>query len=450
MKKYLLLVILLLMSLSALAQRKKTNKNVETVPQLSYSEIIANNYADSLRLLKNYYDSAWVYQNKDVLRNPYYFQIFFKPTLYSKPLSQRMDNVWEGQYNKIKRYYSLGDYRDEELQRDSARNNMLAEFYINYPQFIDITEAELRSNEGLRKEAENTAPLKHDVTLSDKITLETPHDVIEPVKVISRRPNFWKLAATLRLQYFQYYSSENWREGKNKYNSLSISSYITANYNFKDKVIFNNSLNFNLAFQTQRSDTIHPIQPTSNEMRMINTFGLRAIKNVYYSVTLDHRTPIIPKYNFNSYYVTQDFFSPYQGVYGVGFTYNVKILKKYPISFNASPVSIQYRYMDRNALARYGKSGKRHHYEAYGSNLQLTWDWQKLFKVLRWRLNWTYYTNYKMVQTECENTIDFSINKYLATTLVIIPRFDDTRLDSRGRRRIQLKETLSFGFTYNF
>ena len=151
MKKYLLLVILLLMSLSALAQRKKTNKNVETVPQLSYSEIIANNYADSLRLLKNYYDSAWVYQNKDVLRNPYYFQIFFKPTLYSKPLSQRMDNVWEGQYNKIKRYYSLGDYRDEELQRDSARNNMLAEFYINYPQFIDITEAELRSNEGLRK-----------------------------------------------------------------------------------------------------------------------------------------------------------------------------------------------------------------------------------------------------------------------------------------------------------
>lgn len=106
--------------------------------------------------------------------------------------------------------------------------------------------------------------------------------------------------------------------------------------------------------------------------------------------------------------------------------------------------------MDRNALARYGKSGKRHHYEAYGSNLQLTWDWQKLFKVLRWRLNWTYYTNYKMVQTECENTIDFSINKYLATTLVIIPRFDDTRLDSRGRRRIQLKETLSFGFTYNF
>ena len=104
MKKYLLLVILLLMSLSALAQRKKTNKNVETVPQLSYSEIIANNYADSLRLLKNYYDSAWVYKNKDVLRNPYYFQIFFKPTIYSKPLSQRMENVWEGQYNKIKRY----------------------------------------------------------------------------------------------------------------------------------------------------------------------------------------------------------------------------------------------------------------------------------------------------------------------------------------------------------
>ena len=43
MKKYLLLVILLLMSLSALAQRKKTNKNIEAVQQLSYSEIIANN-----------------------------------------------------------------------------------------------------------------------------------------------------------------------------------------------------------------------------------------------------------------------------------------------------------------------------------------------------------------------------------------------------------------------
>ena len=178
-------------------------------------------------------------------------------------------------------------------------------------------------------------------------------------------------------------------------------------------------------------------------------FGLRAIKNVYYSISLEHKTPVIPRYNSNSRVVNQDFFSPYEGSYGVGFTYNVRVLKKYPISFTANPINIYYKYMDRNALAHYGKSGRRHHYEAYGSNMRLTWQWQ-LFKILNWRSEWTYGTNYTYVETEWRNTYNVSINKYIGTTLDLYMRFDDRKLDRRGRRRMQLSEIFSLGFSYNF
>ncbi len=448
MRKYIITLLMLLVAGTLCAQKRKAKSVIkEELPDTS--EIIASQYADSLRILRAYYDSTWTYRANDQLRDPYYFPLFFKPTLYSKPLGQLMSNTWTGSYNKQHRLYSLGDTRDRELQRDSAINNTLAQFYVNYPQYIEQTQQQLMANDGLRREAENTAPIKHEVSLAEKIKPDAPIDVVEPVKLVSHRPNFWKYTAYFELHYNQTYSSENWRGGKNKYNSLVSRFYATANYNYNEKVIFNNSLELRLAFQTERSDTIHPIKPTQNELKINNMFGLRAIKNVYYSISLEHKTPVIPRYNSNSRVVNQDFFSPYEGSYGVGFTYNVRILKKYPISFTANPINIYYKYMDRNALARYGKSGRRHHYEAYGSNMRLTWQWQ-LFKILNWRSEWTYGTNYTYVETEWRNTYNVSINKYIGTTLDLYMRFDDRKLDRRGRRRMQLSEIFSLGFSYNF
>ena len=448
MRKYIIAVLMLLVAGVLCAQKRKAKSVVkEELPDTF--EIIAGYYADSLRQLRAYYDSAWTYKAGDQLRNPYYFPLFFKPTLYNNPLDQLMSNTWSGRYNTPRRMYSIGDTRDDELQRDSAINNTLAQFYVNYPQYIEQTQQQLMANDGLRREAENTAPIKHEVSLAEKIKPDAPIDVVEPVKLVSHRPNFWKYTAFFELHYNQTYSSENWRGGKNKYNSLVSRFYATANYNFNEKVIFNNSLELRLAFQTERSDTIHPIKPTQNELKINNMFGLKAIKNVYYSISLEHKTPVIPRYNSNSRVVNQDFFSPYEGSYGVGFTYNVRVLKKYPISFTANPINIYYKYMDRNALARYGKSGKRHHYEAYGSNLRLTWQWQ-LFKILNWRSEWTYGTNYTYVETEWRNTYNVSINKYIGTTLDLYMRFDDRKLDRRGRRRMQLSEIFSLGFSYNF
>ncbi len=448
MRKYIVTLLMLLVAGTLCAQKRKA-KSVIKEELSDTSEIIASQYADSLRILRAYYDSTWTYRADDQLRDPYYFPLFFKPTLYNKPLSQLMSNTWTGSYNVQHRQYSLGDTRDRELQRDSAINNTLAQFYVNYPQYIEQTQQQLMANDGLRREAENTAPIKHEVSLAEKVQPDAPIDVVEPVKLVSHRPNFWKYTAYFELHYNQTYSSENWRGGKNKYNSLVSRFYATANYNYNEKVIFNNSLELRLAFQTERSDTIHPIKPTQNELKINNMFGLRAIKNVYYSISLEHKTPVIPRYNSNSRVVNQDFFSPYEGSYGVGFTYNVRVLKKYPISFTANPINIYYKYMDRNALARYGKSGRRHHYEAYGSNMRLTWQWQ-LFKILNWRSEWTYGTNYTYVETEWRNTYNVSINKYIGTTLDLYMRFDDRKLDRRGRRRMQLSEIFSLGFSYNF
>lgn len=61
------------------------------------------------------------------------------------------------------------------------------------------------------------------------------------------------------------------------------------------------------------------------------------------------------------------------------------------------------------------------------------------------------FTNYDYVQGDLENTISFTINKFLSTQIYAHLRYDSSKGDiSKGWRDWQLKEILSFGFNYLF
>jgi hypothetical protein len=64
---------------------------------------------------------------------------------------------------------------------------------------------------------------------------------------------------------------------------------------------------------------------------------------------------------------------------------------------------------------------------------------------LSWASRLYYFTNYKKVQFDWENTFTFTINKYLNTKLYLYPRFDDTIFDDDGKHTIQFKQWLSLG-----
>ena len=105
MKKSLLLFMLAVLSLSiASAQRMRRVK----VNPTTFADEIVQRYSDSLAQLKTYYDSTWTYRGNDLLKNPYYYRLFLKPTFYYSPINQTMDNIWQSKYGTPARTFSSG------------------------------------------------------------------------------------------------------------------------------------------------------------------------------------------------------------------------------------------------------------------------------------------------------------------------------------------------------
>ncbi|MDD4759664.1 MAG: DUF3078 domain-containing protein [Bacteroidaceae bacterium] len=446
MMKKLILFIILSVSISFGFAQKKKPKSFST-----YTESIIKKYSDSLSVLKNYYDSTWTYNNKDILGNPYYSHLFFQPTLYNSPINQVMDNNWIGKYNRESQNYSLMDIRDDELQRDSAINRFFSDFYVTNPSLINVTEEQVESNEGIRQEV-ISAPIKHEVSIADRIKPTEPVEVVEPLKVISHRPNFWSFASNLTLQYMQNYTSSNWfqNNAKENNNTMLATTHLEADYNFNSKVIFLNSLDVKLGFLTVRSDSVHHFHTNTDDLRMTNKLNIRSIiKNWSYSLQLQSWTQMLPKYNDNSHHVYSDFLSPFESALSVGMEYNWR-KNRFSISANIGALAFDFKYVDRANLETNNGLPDRHHFrEYYGSNVTIRTNWQ-IFKELNWNGRLYYFTNYQKVQVEWENTFSFAINKYLSTNLYFYPRFDDSQFDSNHNHRMQLKQNLSIGFSHSF
>ena len=65
-----------------------------------------------------------------------------------------------------------------------------------------------------------------------------------------------------------------------------------------------------------------------------------------------------------------------------------------------------------------------------------------------------FFTNYSYVNYEWENTVNFTINRYMSTKLFLYPRIDTSRDFSNGvegrSKHFMFKEWLSLGLNYNF
>lgn len=408
------------------------------------AESIVRRYTDSLTTLRHRYsDSIWVYQKNDLLLNPYYYRIFARPTFYYDPVRQRMDNDWTGKTQRRPKLYGLGeDLKDTQLRLDSTMNLMLADFYVSHPQYISESEKQLEGDTGLRDNL-NTK-IKHDVALAQKIKTKEPEVVIEPVKVAYHKPNFWTFHHSYALQLQQNYFSDNWYRGGDNYNNFLVAATFRLNYDNKQKIFFENTLDAQLGMQTAQGDTVHHWHTNTDQLRLTNKLDLRAIGKWYYSFQLQSVTQMFPKYSNNSNRAYSDIFSPFTTTLSAGMDYRYN-KKKWNASVHFGLLAVEYKYVARKNLEQRYLGKNKHYRESYGSNVSINSNMQ-ILKELNWNSRFYYYTNYDMVLVEWENTFTFAINKYLSSRLYVYPRFDDTHLDKEGKRRIQLKQYLSLGF----
>lgn len=231
--------------------------------------------------------------------------------------------------------------------------------------------------------------------------------------------------------------------------SMKASTTLEANYNNKQKVKFDNRLEMRIGFMTEKGDEVHKFKTNDDLIRLTNSFGLQAAKNFYYNLTLQSWTQFYPGYRSNDRFVYSDFMSPFESLLTVGMEYSLS-KSRFNISAKVSPLALDLKYVDRRAIVtHHGLRAGHHSNWSFGSNVTVNTTWN-IWKNISWRSRLYYYTNYKKVQAEWENTFDLRINKYLTTRLFLHPRFDDSANRNSDLSFFQFREEFSFGLNVTF
>ena len=443
--RYIIIAFIIsLLSIAVSAQRKRNVSPALTPEQTAFSHI-AQQYADSLTALRIKFDSLTaatdVNSNESLLINPYYYRLFVNPMLYRSSLKQAMDIRLADDSNTGALASSSN------LKLNSSINDFFLNLYTQHPNMVRLTDADLEKEGGARTDINKK--LDYKATVSDKVKKQELEGVVEPVVAISRKPNFWTFGGKLKLQLMQNYISDNWYKGGSSSNSMIYNSTFWANYNNKQKVQWDNKLEMNLGFQTNKDDTHHSFKTNTDLLRMTNKLGIRASGHWYYTVSLQSWTQFYRKYANNSDYIYSDFMSPFESLLSVGMDYKQN-RKNYNLTVVLAPLSYDFIFVGRHDLtSRYGVPGRHHSYEKIGSNVTCNIDW-KICKELTWTSRLFCFTNYKSVVAEWENTFNFKINKFLSSTLYLYPRFDDAYHSDKSHARIQFKEYLSMGLDWSF
>ncbi|MBQ7741762.1 MAG: DUF3078 domain-containing protein [Bacteroidaceae bacterium] len=439
MKLYKITIILsLVAALEANAQSAPDSHDMHS-PFALQAESIAQQYIDTLHNMRAVFDSIAntrnINQSGDLLINPYYYRLFVPPMLYRSSLKEAMD---------IPKGHTASSGN---LKLNSAINRFFLDMYTQHPHLVRYTDADLDREGGIRKDIEKKVDYK--ATVSDKVKVQEVEGVVEPIVAISRKPNFWSFGGKLKLQLMQNYISDNWYKGGSSSNSMIYNSTFWANYNNKQKVQWDNKLEMNLGFQTNKDDQFHKFKTNTDLLRMTNKLGIRASGHWYYTVSLQSWTQFYRKYANNSDYIYSDFMSPFESILSLGMDYKQN-KQKYNLTLVLAPLSYDFIFVGRHDLTgRYGVPGRHHSYEKIGSNITCNIDW-KICKELTWTSRLFCFTNYKSVVAEWENTFSFKINKFLSSTLYLYPRFDDAYHSDKSHARIQFKEYLSMGLDWSF
>lgn len=382
---------------------------------------IVRNYMDSLFSYRDslYRDSVQATAMKPIDAAPYFLPFTFYEGVTSKALSL-----------------------DKAL---NPTDSLLLSLYLAHPEWVENTQRRLETTGSV---------------ISPKTVKESPTAIIEkelpkeperqPVDLIVFKPNFWLFSGDYYLQFLQNYLSNNWYQGGESNYSMMGSVTLTANYNNKQKVKWDNMLEMKFGMQTSKSDSIHSVKPTEDMLRYTGKLGLQAASNWYYTFQLIAQTQWARHYKTNSHYVQSDFFSPLNINLSIGMDYTVNWLKgKLKGSIHLAPFAYNYKYVGRLALASNNGIDAGHHaLNDFGSQTTIALTWN-LADNISWKTRLYGYTTYKRMEAEWENTFTFQFNRYLATKLFLYPRFDDGRTRDDKLGYWMFREYFSIGFSYS-
>ncbi|MDR1810322.1 MAG: DUF3078 domain-containing protein [Prevotella sp.] len=293
--------------------------------------------------------------------------------------------------------------------------------------------------------------------LQELITKEDPIKPAAPnVKQRLPKRQYWIKNGEHRLEIAQNHISDNWSKGGSS--SYYVQSYQKLLLNYaKDKVTFNNTIEWRLGFQSTSGDTLRDVRINTDNFRYYGVFGYKAYENWSYSATLEAITQFFNNYRENDKTRRSSFLSPLDVNAGLGMTYSLNksfkssMTKKLRLSLNLAPLSMNFRHiMDDKVDETSFKLNKGLHSKiSWGSlvNADMTFNFNSF---LTFTSRFKYLTDYESVVSESENRLDFSLNRYFTTSFYLYARYDENSKRDSKLGFLQFNELLSFGLNYKW
>lgn len=258
------------------------------------------------------------------------------------------------------------------------------------------------------------------------------------------------------IHFSQAYVSPNWYQGgNNNLNTIINGIYnVKLNQAFHPNLLFETTIQYKLAMNNAPEDSLRNYSISEDLFQLNSKFGIKAAKKWFYSLSVMFKTQLLNSYTANTNDLRASFMSPGELNVGVGMTFNHKNSKE-TFSFDASISPLSYNMKictnERIDETAFGISEGKKTVSQIGSSAECKMKWQ-ICKNISLATRFFFFTDYQYAQGDLENTLSFDINKYLSTQIYAHLRYDTStgRIANTDWHRWQLKEILSFGFSYKF
>lgn len=387
---------------------------------------------------------------EDISDNPLYFRLFMPMVLYRSALSEAITPAESagGETDSLLPLKPLEPEKERTLSK--MINEALVRIYLDHPELVEMTEAELMNVPAV-------IPISGDIAsgieFRDNRSGYTPADM-SPDRVKSRL-RYWKTFGNFQGKYTQSYYSENWYKGGESNHSILGQINLEADY-AKNHTTWDNKLELKLGYyNTSQVNGKNTFRTNEDLIRFTSKFGLRAFDNWYYSSQFQGYTQFAPVWDTkNPEKLKSRFMAPAYGNLSIGLDYKPKFKKKgITLSVLLSPLSYNLKYSAVDSIATsFGIDAGKQIKHSFGSRFEGNLKWTFL-EDFTWTNKTQFYTTYESTEINFENTIDYRLSKYLSLQFFCHWRFDDSvkrKKDKNGNLMGygQFKEFLTLNFNY--